>query len=89
MKSTSDIVELRRTIIPPHKRIGLSRFEAAEFIGVSPRLFDQMVHDGRMPQPKLINSRKVWHRHKIEKAFAELPEPEQTGEDADPWKDCA
>ncbi len=30
---------------------GLSRVEAAHYIGVSPSLFDAMVKDGRMPQP--------------------------------------
>ena len=42
-----------------------------------------------MPQPKLINSRKVWMRPKLEKAFAELPDDGQDEESADPWRDCA
>jgi predicted DNA-binding transcriptional regulator AlpA len=78
----------RRPLIPAHDRIGLSRAEAAEYIGVGVTLFDQMVADGRMPPAKQINSRKVWMRTKIEKAFAELPEEGQDKE-TDPWKDCA
>jgi hypothetical protein len=35
---------------------GLSRIEAARYVGVSPSLFDQMVKDGRMPGPKRINN---------------------------------
>ena len=30
---------------------GLSRTGAASYVGVFPTLFDQMVEDGRMPQP--------------------------------------
>ncbi|RUW19318.1 hypothetical protein EOA34_29930, partial [Mesorhizobium sp. M4B.F.Ca.ET.013.02.1.1] len=40
--------------LPPR---GLSRLEAAAYIGVSASLFDQLVKDGRMPKPKRINSR--------------------------------
>jgi predicted DNA-binding transcriptional regulator AlpA len=71
-----------------HQRIeprGLSRREAAEYIGVSPSLFDQLVKDGRMPQPKRINSRVLWDRHQIDRAFDNLP---QTVDD-NPWDDIA
>jgi predicted DNA-binding transcriptional regulator AlpA len=50
----------RRPLIPAHDRIGLSRAEAAEYIGVSTSLFEERVADGRMPPPKQINSRKVY-----------------------------
>lgn len=61
-------------IIPPDRRIGLSRIEAAEYIGVSPTLFDQMVDDGRMPRPKMAGARRIWSRPALELAFANLPE---------------
>jgi len=61
--------------LPP---IGLSREIAAAFIGVSPSKFDEMVKDRRMPKPKQIDSRRVWSRTAIEKAFAALP-----GDDSD------
>jgi len=35
--------------LPPR---GLSRVQAAEYIGVSPSTFDKMVTDGEMPAPK-------------------------------------
>lgn len=41
---------------------GLSREEAATYIGVSPGKLDQMVADGRMPAPKRIDGRRVWDR---------------------------
>jgi excisionase family DNA binding protein len=72
---------MKTRLIPAHERIGLSCQEAAELIGVSASLFTQMVQDGRMPGPKLINSRRVWSRVKIEKAFAELPEEEPSATD--------
>lgn len=52
---------------------GLSRDEAARYIGIGTTLFDQMVVDGRMPQPRIINSRKVWDRIDLDAAFRELP----------------
>ena len=84
---TSPAVPTRGPLVQPPVRLGLSRAEAAEYIGVSPRLFDELVKDGRMPQPKLINSRRVWARPMIEKAFAELSEAEHViPVSNDPWR---
>jgi predicted DNA-binding transcriptional regulator AlpA len=77
-----------RNLIPASERLGLSRAEAAEYVGFGVTLFDAMVADGRMPQPKRGNSRKVWSRLALEKAFAELPEDgpaRQIQESADEW----
>ena len=52
---------------------GLSRDEAARYVGVGPTLFDEMVKDGRMPRPKRANSRAVWDRVALDAAFTELP----------------
>lgn len=57
--------------LPPR---GLSRTEAAAYIGVSPTLFDEMVQDGRMPRPKQVNSRTVWDRRRVDLAFDALDE---------------
>lgn len=54
--------------------LGLSRVQAAEYIGVSPTKFDQMVKDRRMPKPKHIDGRVVWHRIMLDSAFAALPD---------------
>ncbi|WP_245279254.1 hypothetical protein [Xanthobacter sp. 91] len=65
----------RRNVLPlslPPR--GLSRSIAAAYIGVSTTLFDELVADGRMPKPKLINSRNVWDRLRIDAAFEALPE---------------
>jgi predicted DNA-binding transcriptional regulator AlpA len=62
---------------------GLNRVQAAGYIGVSPSLFDDMVTDGRMPSPKMINSRRVWDRRELDVAFDVIPRKEER----DPW-DC-
>jgi predicted DNA-binding transcriptional regulator AlpA len=59
--------------IRPIPRRGLSRVEAAMYIGVSASKFDQMVTDGRMPPPKRIDGRKVWDLHQLDLAFDDLP----------------
>jgi len=66
--------------LPPR---GLSRVEAAQYIGVSPSLFDEMVRDGRMPKPKPINARKVWDRLRLDQAFEALPDVDGSG--VNPW----
>ncbi|RWX69407.1 hypothetical protein [Mesorhizobium sp. M2A.F.Ca.ET.039.01.1.1] len=52
---------------------GLSREEAARYVGVGVTKFDQMVADRRMPRPKKVDSRVIWDRLKLEAAFTELP----------------
>jgi predicted DNA-binding transcriptional regulator AlpA len=51
---------------------GLSRVQAAEYIGVGVTKFDKMVGDGRMPRPKRIDGRVVWDRVKLDEAFDAL-----------------
>ncbi|MCZ7859865.1 hypothetical protein O9X98_00465 [Agrobacterium salinitolerans] len=53
---------------------GMSRDEAARYIGVGTTKFDQMVKDGRMPKPKRIDGRTVWDRIKLDEAFTRLPD---------------
>ena len=71
---------MTRSLIQPADRLGLSRVEAAEYIGVGATKFDEMVADGRMPRPKQIDARKVWSRTAIDRAFAELPEDVQSAD---------
>ena len=52
---------------------GMSRDEAARYIGIGTTLFDEMVKDGRMPKAKPINGRKVWDRIALDAAFSDLP----------------
>jgi len=57
----------------PLSRRGLSRDEAAIYIGVSAAKFDEMVADGRMPTPIRIDARKVWDVRSLDLAFDALP----------------
>lgn len=64
---------------------GLSRVEAAAYIGVSASLFDMLVSDGRMPRPKRINSRTVWDRKRLDHAFELIPDGNTS--EHNPWDD--
>jgi predicted DNA-binding transcriptional regulator AlpA len=68
-KSARPRISVLPASLPPR---GLSRSQSAEYIGVSPTKFDEMVADGRMPKPKRIDSRTVWDLVKLDEAFAAL-----------------
>jgi excisionase family DNA binding protein len=55
-----------RTDILLYAPRGLSRDEAARYVGVGTTKFDEMVADGRMPRPKKVDGRVIWDRLKIE-----------------------
>ncbi|MBS0237756.1 MAG: hypothetical protein JSR89_04975 [Proteobacteria bacterium] len=57
--------------LPPR---GLSRLEAARYVGVSPTLFDQMIRDRRIPKPFRVNGRVLWDRKKVDAAIDALSE---------------
>lgn len=64
-------------------RRGLSRDEAALFVGFSPAVFDRMVEDGRMPKPTTLDGEEVFDLIQIDRAFERLcgGQPERN-----PWK---
>ena len=61
--------------LPPR---GLTRLQAAEYIGVGASKFDEMVNDGRMPKPKKIDGRVVWDRVLLDEKFEELEDQSST-----------
>ena len=69
--------------LPPR---GLSREQAAAYVGISPSLFDILVKDGRMPAPKRVNARTVWDRLQLDAAFAALPSNDAS---LNPWDEVA
>ncbi len=72
--------EQQHRAVPAPTRRGLSRVEAAGYIGVSPTLFDRLVTDGRMPAPLRVDGRRVWGVRQIDLAFDALPR--EGGDDA-------
>ena len=74
--------------IEAHNRIGLSRPEAAQYIGVSVGTFNLMVEEGAMPAPKKYGSRLLWFRGAIEKAFGDLPEESEEQTPKNKWSEC-
>jgi predicted DNA-binding transcriptional regulator AlpA len=57
----------------PVPRRGLSRDEAAMYVGISASKFDELVAAGKMPRARLIDRRKVWDIHMLDVAFDRLP----------------
>lgn len=55
-------------------RRGLRREEAAAYLGFSPRKFDELVGDGRMPKPKRADGVVVWDILRLDSAFDALPD---------------
>lgn len=68
----SEVIDRRRRAevlplsLPPR---GLSRVQAAAYVGVSASTFDKMVADGEMPAPKRIRGRVIWDRNRLDCAF--------------------
>jgi predicted DNA-binding transcriptional regulator AlpA len=70
-----------RSIQPPARR-GLSRVEAAGYVGVSPTTFDRLVTEAKMPKAKRIFSRSVWDVRQLDAAFDAL---DSDGTASNPW----
>ena len=66
-------------------RRGLSRIEAAAYVGISPCKFDQLIADGRMPNPRRIDQRKVWDVRELDLSFDDLPRDDSVSNNS--WDD--
>ena len=61
--------------IDPADRIGLSRSQSAEYLGIPAILFDQHVTNGTLPPPRRFGPNVViWDREQLREAFKELPQ---------------
>lgn len=67
---TKAVSALKGTALP---RRGLSDIEAAIYVGVGITKFQELVRDGRMPRPRLIDGRKVWDIRLLDPAIDSLP----------------
>jgi len=74
--------------IRPVPRRGLSREEAAMYVGISAGKFDELVRDRRMPAPRRIDHRKVWDLRDLDVAFDALPSenPQSQGSSWDDFR---
>jgi predicted DNA-binding transcriptional regulator AlpA len=68
-KGASLMDPMRVEVVP---RRGLSRQEAARYVGISVTLFDELVAEGVMPQPFTIRSRKLWDIRALDAAIDAL-----------------
>jgi hypothetical protein len=73
-----------RTIEWPILRRGLSREEAAIYLGISPSKFDELRKNGRVGPAKLIDGRKVWDIRALDEAFDSFPT--EAGEAEGDWR---
>jgi hypothetical protein len=57
-------------------RRGLSRLEAAVYVGIGIDKFDDLVKRGRMPVPRLVDAAQVWDQRELDIYFDALPKSE-------------
>ncbi len=57
------------------------------YLGISPSKFEELVDDGRMPRPRMIDSRKLWDICELDAAFDELPHADSPSIVANSWDD--
>jgi hypothetical protein len=69
--------------IRPVPRRGLSRVEAAIYLGCSPSKFDELRKDRRVGPARLIDGRKVWDVRELDLVFEALPL--ESDDAADGW----
>lgn len=68
--------------LPPR---GLSRAAAAQYVGVSPSKFDELVANGQMPRPFSIGARRLWDLRALDLAIDALAE---TVAEANEWDEA-
>jgi predicted DNA-binding transcriptional regulator AlpA len=60
---------------------GLSRRQAASYIGIGTTLFDELIKERKLPSPKHLHSRKLWDRFELDSAFESL----SCEDEINPW----
>jgi len=81
-------LDRRLSVMRPIPRRGLSRDDAAMYIGIGVTKFDEMVEDGRMPRPKRIDGRRVWDIVALDQHFDQLPDEDSPPRVANSWDDA-
>lgn len=67
---TRALSQIRGATMP---RRGLSRDEAAMYLGIGVGLFDNMREAGKIAPPRVIGARKLWDIRDLDMAFEALP----------------
>jgi excisionase family DNA binding protein len=73
-----------RALERPIPRRGLSRVEAAMYLGISPSKFDELRHSGQIGPAKIIGTRKLFDIETLDQFFDALPEEINQG--AEDWQ---
>jgi hypothetical protein len=69
---------MSRTAAPVMQRIaraeprGLSRIDAAAYVGIGTTLFDQLVATGKMPRPFRLEGRVIYDRRRLDAAIDDM-----------------
>jgi hypothetical protein len=69
--------------IRPVPRRGLSRIEAACYLGISPSKFDELRKSNRIGPAKILDGRKLFPIEMLDDFFDELPD--ESDEAAEDW----
>jgi hypothetical protein len=71
------------TAIRPAVRRGLSRLEAATYLGISASKFDELRKANRIAPPKVLDGRLIFTTERLDEFLDALPDENQT--DNDDW----
>ena len=63
---------------------GLSRVEAAAYVGIGVTFFDEKVEQGILPAPIALGKRRLWDRRELDAAFDILKQGMRISGD-NPW----
>ena len=69
--------------VRPIPRRGLSRVEAAIYLGISASKFDELRKDGRLGPAKILDGRKLFAIEMLDEFFEALPD--ETHESVEDW----
>ncbi|MGA8612823.1 MAG: hypothetical protein WB760_14225 [Xanthobacteraceae bacterium] len=69
-----------RAVERPIPRRGLSRSEAAAYIGVSPSKFDELRKANRIAPPKILDGRLIFTVERLDEFLDALPDENQTAD---------
>jgi predicted DNA-binding transcriptional regulator AlpA len=83
MNSSNQGVETERPKRRPKREVwprGLRRVDAADYVGVSPSLFDSWIKDGVLPKPRKRGGVVLWDRFALDAAMEAIFYPEAEAE---------